>query len=251
MMPNMPNIYFLLNQQYMQACGVGQQAMMMEASGNGLAVAQLYEQAIAVLGNSMMMARQYGVFVPDSILYTFAYSHFSAARVEAAMCWPQAPAHLAMALDALNQAIAANPNVCQYHALAGAVLASQGSLQWAVQAFTRALQLNPADVWSRYMLSALYSTQGNVAMAGQQFATVQQVVPNLPSPQQFLPQAAAPGGAPAPAAGHANWLDTTGKVFDILKTFTEVVNNMSGWAGGSTGGGGWKMGGGMGMGSIF
>src|ERR1017187_2952100 len=131
MMPNSPNIYLVLNQQYMQACGAGQQAMMMEASGNGPAAAQLYEQAIAVLGNSMMVARQSGVFVPDSILYTFAYSHFSAARVEAAMSWPLAPAHLAIALDALNQAIAVNPSVFQYHALAGAVLAAQGNLLWA------------------------------------------------------------------------------------------------------------------------
>src|ERR1039457_5081175 len=104
MMPNAPNIYFELNQQYMQACGAGQQAMMREAAGNGGAAAQLYEQAIALLGNSMMVAWQSGVFIPDSIQYAFAYSHFSAARVEAALGWPQAPAHLAMALDALNRA---------------------------------------------------------------------------------------------------------------------------------------------------
>jgi tetratricopeptide (TPR) repeat protein len=252
MMPNSPNIYFVLNQQYMQACGAGQQAMMMEASGNGPAAAQLYEQAIAVLGNSMMVARQSGVFVTDSILYTFAYSHFSAARVEAAMGWPLAPAHLAIALDALNQAIAVNPSVFQYHALAGAVLAAQGNLPWAEQAFTRALQLNPADVWSSYMLSALYSAQGNVAMAGQHFATVQQVVPNLPSPQQFLSQPAAPGMGTGPEHDQPDWLKKTSQILDILKTSTEVVNNMSGWFGGSSGAGGWNMGGGgMGTGSMF
>jgi tetratricopeptide (TPR) repeat protein len=250
MMPNAPNIYFELNRQYMQACGVGQQAMMMEASGNGPAAAQLYEQAIAVLGNSMMLARQSGVFIPDSILYTSAYSHFSAARVEAAIGWPQAPAHLAMALDALNQAIAVNPNVFQYHAMAGAVLAAQGNLPWAMQAFTRALQLNPADVWSGYMLSALYAAQGNVAMAGQHFANVQQVVPNLPSWQQFLPQSDTPGTAPGPEHDHPDWLKKTGQILDILKTSTEVVNNMSGWLKGPSGAGSWNMGGG-GMGPTF
>jgi tetratricopeptide (TPR) repeat protein len=248
MMPNAPNAYFMLNQQYMQACSAGQQAMMMEASGNGPAAAQLYEQAIAVLGNSMTMARQWGVFIPDDIFFTFAYSHFSAARVEAALGWPQAPAHLALALDALNQAIAVNPNVFQYHAVAGAVLTAQGNLAWAVQAFTRALELNPADVWSRYMLSALYSMQGNVAMAGQHFAAVQQAAPNLPSPQQFLPQPAAPGMAPGPAQGQTNWLDTTVKVVGVLKTITEVANNMSGWFGGSSSSTVWTMGGMGGMG---
>ncbi|HEY1758185.1 MAG TPA: tetratricopeptide repeat protein [Bryobacteraceae bacterium] len=239
MMPNAPNINFLLNQQYSEACAAAQQAWMLEASGNAMGAAQMYEQALGVLWNSMTMAGQSGVFIPDSILYTFGYWHLTAARVESSMGWPQAPAHLAMALDALNRAIAINPNLFQYHAVAGAVLAAQGSFAWAVQAFTRALQLNPADVWSRYMLSAMYSAQGNMAMAGQNFAAVQQVAPNLPSPQQFLPQAPASApagpGSPAPARDH---LETVSKVMDILKTFTDVVNNVKGWGGGSSGAGG-------------
>jgi hypothetical protein len=50
----MPNIQMALNQQFQQGCSFAQQAMMSEQMGNLPAAAQCYDQAVQMIGNSMV-----------------------------------------------------------------------------------------------------------------------------------------------------------------------------------------------------
>src|SRR5262249_47338468 len=111
----MPNMQGALNQLFQQGCYFAQQAMMAEQMGNFAGAGQGYDQAIQSIGNSMVMANQYGMPVPDNVFFSFAYCHFNAARVKSMAGWAQfAPMHLAQAHEALNRAIAMNPNFGQY-----------------------------------------------------------------------------------------------------------------------------------------
>jgi tetratricopeptide (TPR) repeat protein len=80
----------------------------------------------------------------------------------------------------LNQAIALNPQVGQYHVDVGTVLMALGNLPEAQRAFLTALQINPSDPWAQYMLALLNSAGGNMAAANQYYAAVRQMAPNLP-----------------------------------------------------------------------
>jgi tetratricopeptide (TPR) repeat protein len=153
--------------------------MMSEQMGNLPAAAQCYDQAVQMIGNSMVMANQYGMPVPDNVFFSFAYCHFNAARVKATAGWTQfAPMHLAQAHEALNRAIAMNPNFGQYHAAAGVLLLAEGNVAMAAQAFQHAVQLNPMDSWSQWMLSSLYSLQGNTGASQQHYAAAAQIQPH-------------------------------------------------------------------------
>ncbi len=185
----MPDVLGALNQQFQQGCFVAQQAAMAEQMGNVFAACQFYDQAIGLIANSAGMANQYGIPVTDNVFFSLAYCHFNAARLKAAAGWPQAvPAHLNLALQAVNQAMAINPNVFFYHSGAALILLAMSNLPAAVMEFQRAVQLNPADSWSQWMLSSLYTAQGNTMAANQYYNAAASAQPNLPPPQQFMQQ---------------------------------------------------------------
>ena len=237
-----PNLYFNLNQQYMQGCSLGQQGMMMEMSGNIPLAGQLYDQALGFIGGSMVYARQSGIFVTDQILFTFGYFQFAAARAKAMMGFaPLAATHLAQSLDALNQAIAVNPNFFQYHAAAGTVLMAQGNVSWAIQAFQRALQLNPLDAWSQWMLASVHTYLGNPALANQYYAGACQAAPSLPAMQQIMPQAPPPGGQASPK--QHDWFEIINNALkfgnNLFQSFGNLQSQFPTGGGGSDWGGGW------------
>jgi len=221
---------FQIGQQYMQGCGLAQQAMMLEVSGNWnpASAVQLYEQAATLIWGSMTQAQQWGLPVYAGAWFALGTVHFNAARVQTAMGW-SAPAsqHLAQALQCLNQAIAMQPGFVPFHSAAGTVLVAQGNLPEAQRAFETAVRLNPADVYSNYMLGVMHSVQGNGAAATQYYGVVQQQAPTLPPPQQFQPAPApAPGGQRANSA--ANWLDIINKIATTVKNVGDAANSISG-----------------------
>lgn len=124
------NIQLALNQQFQQGCFAAQQGMLAEQVGNWPMAAQCYDQSIAVIGNSIAVAGQYGVPVLDNVFATYAVCNFQAARAKAAAGYGQfASAHLGVALQAINQAAAMRPDVPQYQAAAAFLQSAQsGSL---------------------------------------------------------------------------------------------------------------------------
>jgi tetratricopeptide (TPR) repeat protein len=222
----MMNIQFALNQQFQQGSYFVQQAMMAEQMGNLPGAAQCYDQAIAMVGNSMTLAAQYGVPIPDNIFFSFSYCHFNAARVKSMAGWPQfAPMHLNQAHQALNNAIAINPGFFQYHSAAGVLLLAEGNVGGAIQSFQHAIQLNPMDSWSQWMLASLYSMQGNAMASNQVYRTAVQIQPDLPSPQQFVQQfqtpAARPGSDGSGKAGKHDW-------FEMINNALKLGNSIAG-----------------------
>ena len=222
------HIYGMLNQYYYQGCNAGQQGMMAEANGNIPSAAQLYDQSIMLITNSVTLARQYGVFVPDPILFTLAFSHYCAARVKGLLGWtPAASGHLAQSLDTLNQAIAINPNLFQYHGLAGTVLVFQGNLPEAERAFRYALHLNPMDPWSQWMLGFIQAAQGNMAAANQYYTSAVQQSPRLPP----IPNMAQQFGSPVPPGGgrataeSSDWLHTITEALKFANNLFQVVES--------------------------
>ena len=138
----MPDLLLALNQQFQQGCYIAQQAIMAEQMGNGVGASQLYDQASGVIANVVGTANQYGVPIFDNVFFSLAFCHFNAARLKAAMGWPQAiPQHLNTALQAINQALAINPNFFTYHSAAGLILLAMSNVSAAVLAFQRAVQL--------------------------------------------------------------------------------------------------------------
>ncbi len=240
-----PNIYYQqflqqLNQQYMQGCSMGQQAGMLEMSGNPPAAAQLYEQAAGLIGNSVVQSRQWNIPVSPDVLFVLATCHFQAARMQAVQGWTQPAAmHLAQALDALNQAIMLSPNVFQLHSAAGTVLAAQGNPAEAARAFERALQLNPADVYSQYMLGALNLSQGNAAAGNDYYQAARQAAPNLPPPQQVVPPPPpdpVPGTQAGPPPGaKTDWLKVMDSVSGLLNAVSGTGNMVHSFCGGMQG----------------
>jgi hypothetical protein len=123
------NVQLALNQQFQQGCACAQQGMLAEQVGNWPFSAQCYDQAIAIIGNAMAIAGQYGMPILDNVFASYAACHFQAARVKAAAGWANfAPAHLAAAAQAFNQAMAMRPDLAQYRTAAAMVQAAQGGL---------------------------------------------------------------------------------------------------------------------------
>ncbi len=216
-----------LNQQYVQGCGFGQQAMAYEASGNVAAAAQLYEQSAATIGSSILMAQQAGVPITDQVFFVCACAHFHAARLRSISCWtPAITNHLLQAQGAIGQAIAVNPGFFQYHSAAGMIEIAMSNAVGALAAFQRALQLNPVDAWSQYMLGILYAAQGNAATGNHYYHAAARTVPDLPPPQQLISQFANPrfgsgrGGGPA----RMDW----NQFFQTIGEVAKCVNTIGG-----------------------
>ena len=218
----MPNLQLALNQQFQQGVYFAQQAMVAEQTGNWAAVAPCYDQAIGLIGNAIGGAVQSGMPVFDNVYFSYAFCHFNAARVKAAMGWPQAaPMHLMQAFQGMQQAIAINPGNFQYHSALGVVILAQGNVAGALQSFQRAVQLNPADSWSQWMLASLYSTQGATAISNQYYAAAVQVQPNLPHPQQYGASAGMAQGAPQGQQGGHDW-------FGLINNALKLANSIAG-----------------------
>lgn len=115
-----PPIDATLNQQLMSDAAMGQQGMMAEAQGNALVAAQLYEQAIGWIQQSMGTAQQWGVFIPHGVHAALVHAHACAGRAKTALgqppnAWP----HWQQALFELNQALTQCPQFAPYHAAGG------------------------------------------------------------------------------------------------------------------------------------
>ena len=153
--------YVSANQYLATGCSMAQQAAMAEAAGNAMLAAQGYDQAIVWIQQSGTFAMQAGLPIPDSVHFTLALAQFNAARMKFALgIAPMAWANLTAALASVNQAIAINPSVSQYHTAAGTILMSMGNAPEANRALTMAMQLNPMDPAPRSLFSALQSQMG-------------------------------------------------------------------------------------------
>lgn len=213
--------FAMLNQKFMAGCAMGQQGMNAEQGGNLSAAMQFYDQAVASIQQSMVLAQQSGIYIPDNVYFTVSFAHFSAARVKNVSGWgPIAWSDLNQSLIALNQAITLNPNIVQYHVFAGTVLMTLGNLPEAERAFMTALRLNPSEPWSQYMLAFLNSARGNTTAANQYYYPLQQKALNLP---QMPPITQPPGSSPQ---GETNWIKTIGDVADML---TKVFGAIGGF----------------------
>jgi tetratricopeptide (TPR) repeat protein len=207
--------FAMVNQKFMAGCAMGQQGMNAEQGGNLNAAMQFYDQAIASIQQSMMLAQQSGIYIPDNVYFTVSFTHFSAARVKNVLGWgPVALNDLNQSLTALNQAISINPNIIQYHVSAGTILMTLGNLPEAERAFMTALRLNPSEPWSQYMLAFLNSARGNSAVANQYYYSLQKQVPNLPHPPSVS------------SKGETNWIKTTSDIADML---TKVFGAIGGF----------------------
>lgn len=216
-----PAVNVTLNQQLMSGAALGQQGMVAEAQGNPMAAAQLYEQAIAWIQQSMGTAQQWGVFIPHGVHATLANAHACAARAKTALGQPPAAwPHWQQALFELNQALQQFPQFAPYHAAAGAVLMSMGNLQDAWRAFTTAQQLQPGEPMSSQML-----------------AMMQGMMPAMPQPampgwgaMQPQPAMGLPGAWQTPAAGaspgtaqHPDWMKTVSNACSMLDQVFKTV----------------------------
>lgn len=182
----LPNVQLALNQQFQQGCAVAQQGQFAEQVGNWVLAAQCYDQSIAIIGNAMAMASQYGMPILDNVFATMAVCHFQAARAKTAAGWGQfAPPHLAAASQALNQAIVMRPDVPQYQAAAAVVQSAQAGCapmqNLPAAAAPRAIPTHSADSngkasqkqWvelANSALNALNTFGGLFQQAGQQSA---------------------------------------------------------------------------------
>jgi tetratricopeptide (TPR) repeat protein len=224
-----------LNQHYTQGCMLSQQAVMLELSGSVLAANQLFEQSSALIGNCIIAAQQSGTPVLDNVFFVCACAHFNAARTASMLGWSHVvPNHLNQAQIAIGCAVTLNPRSFQYHSAAGMLYAAQGDLSAAVSEFQQALQLNPSDSGSLYMLSFLSAAQGDIPNGNQYYRLAAQTIPNLPPPQQLMPQLRTVCGS-APVSANCGRLDTN----QLLKTIGDVascINTIGGLfsAGGGT-----------------
>jgi len=206
----------MLNQLLTNGHTFGQQGIYAEMQGNYVVAAQSYDQSIALIYQSMVMAQQSGVQIPHHIHFTFALAHFSAARAKSVLGWaPVACTHLNQSLVALNQAIAINPNEVQYHAAAGTVLMTLGNFPEAERAFSAALQLNPSDPSSQYMMAVLHSARGNMTAANHHYAAAQQIAPNVPQMPNF-PTSATPGQG-------TDWINTVNNICSLLNNVFKTI----------------------------
>ncbi len=172
---------------------------------------------------SMNSAMQCGVFIPDAIHFELGYAHMSSARVKAIMGWlPAAQQHLFQALGSVNQAIAINPRMPNYHVLAGVILANQGNLREAERAFGAALTINPSDGYARFMLANVHAALGNAQTAQGHFAQVQQAYPGMQPMPMSGPAATAQSGSDwMKTAG--DWMSLADKAFKTLASYQDMA----------------------------
>jgi tetratricopeptide (TPR) repeat protein len=211
-----PMLMSQLQQLWMAGMGVGQQAVTLEMSGNAAAAAQAYAQSAEQLRVSVMLATSNGVFVPDGIHATLATAHMGAARARVAMGQVlDASPHFQLALHALNQAIALNPNVPAWHSAAGAVLLALGNLGDAERAFATVQKMLPGEPTSRAMLEQLGTMRQAQSGWGVQLA---------PTPPSFGPAAPFNAGANLGSAAQRDWAKM---VKDVCGTLDSIMGTMS------------------------
>lgn len=236
-----PAITATLNQQLMSGSAFGQQGMLAESQGNPMAAAQLYEQAIGWIQQSMATAQQWGMFIPDGVHAALANAHACAARAKTTLGQPPAAwPHWNQALFELNQAIRQNPEFAGYHAAAGMVLLSMGNLHDAWRAFATVQQLQPGEPMSQQMLMTLQNMRPVMPQGMPQGmpqpmpgwgAMQPQGVPGAAMPGMQQPGAWQPAGAQASAPpAHPDWMKTVGdactmldKVFKTVGGFQDMV----------------------------
>lgn len=232
-----PAITATLNQQLMSGAAFGQQGMLAESQGNPMGAAQLYEQAIGWIQQSMATAQQWGMFIPDGVHAALANAHACAARAKTALGQPPAAwPHWNQALFELNQAIMLNPGYAGYHAAAGMVLMSMGNLRDAWRAFSTVQQLQPGEPMSRQMLMTLQNMrpvmQPGMPQAIPGWGAMQpQGVPSGSMPAGPSPDAWQPPANQGGASGaHPDWMKTVGdacsmldKVFKTVGGFQDMV----------------------------
>jgi tetratricopeptide (TPR) repeat protein len=233
-----PAVNATLNQQLMSGYTLAQQGTAAESVGNAAGAAQLYDQAIQWIYQSMMTAMQWNVFIPDTVHASLANAHNCAARVKNQLgLQPVAWQHLNQSLMSLNQAIAQNPNVAGYHAAAGTIMMSMGNLPEAERAFSAAQRLAPSDPQSQQMLGMLQSMRAAMTpQAGMPpWGGAQQMPPMpfmgagpmpgmMPGGMQGMSSGAAPGQSPQSSAP-GDWMKTVNNVCSTLDSVFKTVGN--------------------------
>jgi hypothetical protein len=235
-----------LNQQLMSGYTLAQQGVAAESMGNAVAAAQLFDQGIYCIQQSMMNAMQWGIFIPDAVHASLANAHSCAARVKSRLgMQPVAWQHLGYSLMSLNQAIAQNPNVAGYHAAAGALMMTMGNLPEAERAFATVQRLAPFDPQSQQMLAMLQSMRSSMmpppGMPPWGGAPQNLPMPNMVgnpfmgggpmqgnNPMQGMNPWGMPGAAPqqAPSAsGAGDWMKTVNNVCSMLDNVFKTVGN--------------------------
>lgn len=142
-----------LQQLWLGAVGVGQQAVTLEVSGNAAAAAQAYAQSAEQLRIAIMLASSNGVPVPDAMHGTLAAAHMGAARAKLAMgAVLDSSPHFQLALAAVKEAQAINPHVSAWPSAVGAMQLALGNLVEAERSFNAVQAMLPGEPHSRAML---------------------------------------------------------------------------------------------------
>jgi hypothetical protein len=151
----------MLNQQCLAAVGLAQQAVMAEQSGMLPMALMGWEQVNATLGGVVMQARQAMLPLSDQVHYGLSVAEYHTARLKFTLGrGMESPAHLGIALQAIQAALMQNPGCAPYHAFAGGLLACVGNLPGAAQELSTAVQMNPADGAAQALLSAVTAQMG-------------------------------------------------------------------------------------------
>jgi hypothetical protein len=138
-----------------------QQALMAEQAGNPIMALSLWEQAGVLYGEPVMNALNAGMPCPDPLYFAISLTNHHCARLKFILGrMAEVPAHIAIATQAIQQAIQQNPGMGIYHTFAGNLLACVGNLAGAMQELTIAVQLNPADGIAQMMLQGMRQLMG-------------------------------------------------------------------------------------------
>lgn len=216
-----PALSATLNQQLMSGVAAGQQGMMAEAQGNAAMAAQLYEQAIGWIQQSMGTAQQWGVFIPHGVHAALANAHACAGRAKTALGQqPFAWQHWQQALVELNQALAQCPQFAPYHAAAGTVLMSMGNMQDAWRAFMNAQQFQPGEPMSQQMLAMMQQMIQPAMPSMPGWGTPRS--PMSPPTGNWRSGPGSPGGSGA-ADQHPDWMKTVGNACSMLDQVFKTV----------------------------
>jgi hypothetical protein len=219
----------VLNQQSLAAVGLAQQAVMAEQSGMLPMALMGWEQVNATLGGVVMQARQSMIPLSDQVHYGLSVAEYHTARLKFMLGrGMESPAHLGIALQAIQAALMQNPGCAPYHAFAGGLLACVGNLPGAAQELSAALQMNPADGAAQAMLSAVTAQMGMMAPAMSPVMPLQPVGGAGPmwggtAGPGMMGGGAQQGGSKAMQLGQI--LDLTSKFLNVAQDFSKLFGN--------------------------
>lgn len=214
----------MLNQQCLAAVGLAQQAVMAEQSGMPPMALMGWEQVNATLGGVVMQARQAMLPLSDQVHYGLSVAEYHTARLKFMLGrGMESPAHLGIALQAIQAALMQNPGCAPYHAFAGGLLACVGNLPGAAQELSVAVQMNPADGAAQALLSAVTAQMGMMSpvMPVQTMGGAGPMWNGMAGPGMM--GGGQQGGGKAVELGQI--LDLTSKFLNVAQGFSKLFGN--------------------------